>query len=170
MKMMTVDYWLANQSVRQRIESQKGRLFAPFVDRAGRRRRGYSNMTELRPGDVVLAYFKGAITAVAKVTSASRRVKARSALPDESAEEQNVSGRHAPGWEAEVNYFHLKRPVLVEDIDNRLRTRAHGPFTAGQKVWGTVIEGQYLMPVSKAFIKEVHRLSGGNWPRDRSPR
>lgn len=162
-------FWLANQSVRHRIENRRGHLFAPLVDTAGKTRPGYTNMTALRAGDVVLAFSKGSIRAIGKVLSEAVKVNQRPSLPDELLEEQEVSGRLAQGWKADVEYFYLEHPVQIRSIDERFRIPLHGPFTAGKKRWGTILQGQYLMPLSRDFVMEIHKLSSDSWPTELAP-
>jgi 5-methylcytosine-specific restriction protein B len=127
-----------NQGRTYEVELARGYLFAPLRDKLGRRLDHWEAMAELRPGDIVIHYARGAVHAVSTVRSAATSGSRPVPLPEPWL---NI-GRYAA-----VETTPATVPVPLSSIPRVLRgVRPHGPFD----VRGEVRQA-YLFPVTPEF-------------------
>ncbi len=127
-----------NQGRTYEVELPRGYLFAPLRDKLGRRLEHWEAMDDLRPGDIVIHYARGAVHAVSTVRSAATSGQRPVPLPQPW---MNI-GRYAP-----VDVTRATVPVPLSSVPRVLRgVRPHGPFD----VRGEVRQA-YLFPVAPEF-------------------
>jgi len=145
-------YWWVNQNQTYRHEVQGGFLWSPKTNRDGRRNRFYDNMTETRPGDLVLSFCDTQIMAIGVVDSKAV-----------SAEKPNfgaVGNQWAnEGWLVPVEFRELARPVRPKDFIAELLPHLSGRYDPLQQN-GNGNQGVYLAEVSEAFVQVVLAKAG----------
>ena len=107
--MRLVAYWWVNQGSTWRHEIPGEYLWAPKVDKRGRRQVFWDNMTLLEAGDIVLSYFGSALQYAGVVVS--------SAVSDRKPDFGAPGSAWAEdGWSVEMRYVEL--PVAVRPQDH----------------------------------------------------
>ena len=135
-----VSVWWVNQGTAYAKGRDGGFLWAPLLDKAGRPKRYWEAMDQVREGDVVLHYMNGLLRAVSHVSAAAR--PAPNPLGGDAWTED--------GRLVETQYQELNEPVALAAIDERARIRQGAPFT----VSGSVQQG-YLFRLQGDFVNEL---------------
>jgi hypothetical protein len=139
-------FWWVNQGTSFEQEVSEGYIRAPQENAAGNAVHFYTNVTQVRPGDVLLHYARKSLRAVGRAIDRAQETT----IPD-------AEGRPAdtPGWLVHVDVSELDRPIDLDDIPVEWRTAPmeSGPFN----YQGGVNQG-YLFALSPAFMRQF--LSG----------
>lgn len=136
--------WWVNQGTTYGKARRQGVIWAPLLNKAGRRERHWETMDEVRPGDKILHYSQGSLRAVGTAQDS-----ASAATNPFGNEEWNEDGRLI-----HVRYEDLREEVPLGLIPASVRKTAGGPFTSV----GSVQQG-YFYAVSNAILDALTRES-----------
>jgi hypothetical protein len=130
-----MNFWWVNQGQTHRYEVPEGYLWAPKLNRQGRRLFSYENMLAIQPGDYVFSYYDGAFQAVGvAVSSAIDQVR-----PDFGFAN---SFWNSEGWLVRVAFERLAVPWDPKsrfDLYEASGSIVNGPLSSSGKV-----QQQYL--------------------------
>lgn len=159
-------YWWVNQKQTFDRAVKAGYLWSPKTNVKGKRSPFYEHMTQVRPGDVVFAFAKAKIKAIAIVNGA-HYAKDR---PEDFKKKDNEWRKD--GWAVPVDYQLVDAPLKVSDhmaqIGPRLPAK-YSPLKPNGKA-----NQAYLFPVPEAMATELLRLLNvdtddlGDW-QDEAP-
>jgi MoxR-like ATPase len=134
--------WWVNQGQSYQRSHDGGYLWAPKLDRAGRRRADWDALTLARMSDRVLNYASGRIRAVSSVSGEAFDA-ARPSVEDE--ESWTNDGRRL-----NADYRDLEPPIELTEIPVEWRVEEGGPFDQN----GGVKQG-YFFPLSSDFVAKI---------------
>jgi MoxR-like ATPase len=131
--------WWVNQGKTYKEERDFGIVWAPLLQKNMIAAPHHSALAEMRVGDIVVHYSKGAVRALGRVAY-------------EAVEKQNPFDRQDNEWQSNgrevgVEYFEIQQPIELDEIKNI--PVGTGPFNRN----GGVNQG-YMFPLQ------------GNWPHD----
>jgi putative restriction endonuclease len=172
-----VRYWWVNHKRTHRAELDGEFLWSPKKKHSSADNESSSNMTKIRPGDVVFAFSfsGGTVRAVGVALGRAREAP----NPFESAAGHKSSGGPR-GWQVSVRFAELTRPWQPKDHAGelaRLLPEKHSPLRAS----GDPNPAIYLAAVPRKMAAAVRRLvgaemddlieeitqrAGGNFPDD----
>jgi hypothetical protein len=134
--------WWVNQGSSLRRARAGGYLWAPQLDKAGRRKGHWEALKDARVGDLVLNFASGSIRGVSRVQAEA----VEAPRPDPVADARWGED----GWLLRIAYTELSQPVPLTEIPEEWRRGEDGPFTAS----GSVKQG-YFYPVSPEFAARL---------------
>ena len=145
--------WWVNQGQAYRQQRDGGLVWAPKTSKSGAALSTYSNVSRLRPADLILHYADGTIRAVGRVKAQPREAPRPKDFP--------AAPWNDDGYLAEVEYQDVPAPLPLSAIPQQWRndesTEApDGPFTRD----GSVKLG-YLFPVSERFVQRLRERFPG---------
>jgi hypothetical protein len=139
-------YWWVNQGTSFREESAGGFVWAPKLSKGGVALAHYTNVSRLRPDDVIVHYANGSIRAISRVSGS----------PEDGARPTDAHSAlwNAAGHIARTMYRSLKAPIPLADIPHPWRLKEAGadggPFTRDASV-----KLGYLFPLSDEFVTRL---------------
>lgn len=140
--------WWVNQGASYRQQRDGWHVWAPLTTQGGHAARHHTNVSLLRPGDVIIHYSDGSIRAVGDVLAEPEERDRPSALPT------GLWGD--AGHYCLVEYFPLAEPVPLQDIPDR--DGGAGPFDVNGNV-----KQAYLLEVTDSQAKSLDTFRG-RWP------
>jgi hypothetical protein len=143
--------WWVNQGQSYSRDLKGGYLWAPKRNKDGHTFVHWTNLTRLRPGDVVIHYANGAIRATSTVTSPARDAP-RPYREANSAWEKD-------GLQVDVAIVALDKPVQLTSLPETARQPGLGPFTAT----GGVKQG-YLWELPTSLAAALRDVLKESWP------
>jgi hypothetical protein len=146
-----VAYWWVNQGKTYQAERSAGILWAPQQTARGRALGHWSAMKDVRSGDLVLHYARGAVRALGRANAPATHADRPYGLPEVW---------ESPGWMVPVRYYDLPEPIGRDEIPMNWRL-AEAPFDRH----GDVKQG-YLYPLSDASVAELLDQFGNRWPSE----
>lgn len=148
---LTTRCWWVNQGTTYQQERDGGYLWAPKTGKGGYAFAHWTNMSKLRPGDVVLHYANGSIRAVGDVQEPVVDAPRPAELDDEPQGNE--------GYLVRITYHELQPPVPLAEIPSDWRVPRGGPFTQQ----GGVKQG-YLYPLPGGFVSRLTEHFVRAWP------
>jgi|GEM_PF-5347756 len=147
--------WWVNQGGSYEKERERGTIWCPQVDKAGKPQHHWTNVSRVRRGDVVFHYADQQIRAVscAKADAAEASKPKEIAIRDEWQQ---------PGWFSEVDYYDLPQPIPSTELRDVFRRVNYpgGPFNKD----GGVNMG-YLYPLrDRVVCLLAERTAGSDLP------
>ncbi len=136
--------WWVNQGKAFEQEFAAGMVFAGS---GGRQVMHHRNVARMRPGDVVLHYYRGAVVAIGEAA----------ADPVQATRPWGPPAERDTGWLTRVDYFRLTVPVPLAELPKR--DGSEGPFTRT----GVVRQG-YLFALNAEFAAAVRDRFADRWP------
>ncbi|PLS82253.1 MAG: hypothetical protein CYG60_24860, partial [Actinobacteria bacterium] len=134
--------WWVNQGKTYEQQRDGGYLWAPKASADGKALEHWTNLTLLRPDDVVLHYVKGTVKAASRVVE--RAV--------EAPRPAELSGDpwNSDGYLVRVTYQELQKPLPLEEIPQDWRIQEGGPFNQHGSPKQT-----YLSRLSNGFVRRL---------------
>lgn len=146
-------HWWVNQNQTYRYEIAGGYLWSPKANSNGARNPFYETMREVAPGDVVLSYFEGRVSAVGIARSYGYEAPKPIEFGNRGAYWDRI------GWRVDVGFGRLPvplRPADVMDVLAPLLPTRYAPLQAN----GNGLQGVYLTELPPAFAHAVIELVG----------
>jgi putative restriction endonuclease len=146
-----VNYWWVSQNRTFKQESHGGYLWSPKVRSDGAFHQYYSNMTLVRPGDLVLSFTDAQIAAISRVETVGQE----SPNPHElkNGEKKYWSDK---GWRVHVAYELLPDKARVRPKDFIAELRPFLPEKyAPLSVKGNGPQNMYLTSITEDFVQVV---------------
>ena len=138
-------YWWVNQGTSYAAERDGGYLWASTLGKSGATIDHHMNVERLVPGDVILHYSSGLVSAVSRVTEA--------AIETLRPDPQEPGDTERQGFLARADYFDCPQPLHRDEIPLRLRLDEQGPFNRVGRP-----KQVYLLPLSEDFIAALQDL------------
>ncbi len=143
--------WWVNQGATYNAELDGRFVWAPQQTKAGYPVKHHTDVLQMRRNDVIVHYAKGAIRAIGLVTKYGHTAPRPGALPTDVWLQD--------GFRANVRYFELDQPILLNEIPVGLREDERSAFTSQ----GGVKQG-YAYGLSSEFSEELRELFPERWP------
>lgn len=150
-------FWWVNHKQTHRVELSDGYIWSPRNKRNGARNQAYSNLTLVRPGDVVISYADTLIKAIGVATAAYSDSPKPGDYGIAGDAWDNV------GWRVPVDWSLLQEPLKPKDHIAQiapLLPQKHSPL---QKA-GDGNQGVYLASISSSLGKLILQLAGRGTP------
>jgi|GEM_PF-6140891 len=143
--------WWVNQGATFAKERSGRYVWAPQKTKGGFPVKHHTDVLQMKRGDTVLHYAKGALRAIGVVTRSGHPAERPSSLPTENWQVE--------GFRADVRYFDLGRPIQLAEIPLEARVSENTAFTAQ----GAVRQG-YLYGLSQDFSDDLREHFADRWP------
>jgi hypothetical protein len=145
--------WWVNQGATFRQELAGGFLWAPLLNEGGRPEQHWETLAEVRAGDIIVHYARGAIVALGRARSGGR--------PAPRPEGFRDAGTRTAGRLVEVECHSLPHPIPRGRVADRLGGLAipGGPIARN----GAVKQG-YLWRFGPAGLRILREAAPDPWP------
>ncbi|HEX2173153.1 MAG TPA: hypothetical protein VHL09_11995 [Dehalococcoidia bacterium] len=145
--------WWVNQGKTFAQEMAGGFLWAPLRDQRGRVQRHWETLAEVRAGDVIVHYARGAVRALSRARSAGRPARRPAGFLD--------AGTREDGRLVEVDVYRLAQAIPRDRVAGAIAALAllDGPVLGS----GGVRQG-YLWRFSPAGLRILRAASAEEWP------
>ncbi len=145
-------YWWVNQNQTHRQEVGGGYLWSPKVNTNGGRNPFYDFMKEVRPGDIVLSYFRQHISAVGVALASA----VTAPKPDFGKAGEAWASE---GWLVDVDFKPLYAPFSPRSVFENIRHLMPDKYSPLDRNG----EGQqrYLTEITEALYVRLNELAGG---------
>ena len=152
--MQAMNFWFVNQTSTAKHEGNETYLWCPKKAKGGRTFQYYENIRRIKPGDVVLSFFKGNIQGFG------------------TAQTYSYTSQRPPhyegtvwmdlGWRCDVSFSHFQAPVNhrkhTPDLLPHLYTRAEGECNPLDKN-GQIHQGGYLSRIKPEFVEVIAKAA-----------
>ena len=152
--MQAMNFWFVNQTSTAKHEGNETYLWCPKKAKGGRTFQYYENIRRIKPGDVVLSFFKGNIQGFG------------------TAQTYSYTYLRPPhyggtvwmdlGWRCDVSFSHFQAPVNhrkhTPDLLPHLYTRAEGECNPLDKN-GRIHQGSYLSRIKPEFVEVIAKAA-----------
>lgn len=135
-------FWWVNQGGSFEKERANGTIWCPQIDKSGSPQHHWTNLSKVKPGDVVIHYARQEIRALSMISEGPN-------VGSKPKEIAIADEWQRPGWFAKVAYFDLPVPVEQPNLREMLRKTAidGGPFNKN----GDINQG-YLFPLNDRAV------------------
>lgn len=150
-------FWWVNHKQTFKSEFEGGYIWSPKANKNGARNSTYDNLTQVKPGDVVVSYADGQIKAIG--------VASQQCLEALKPEEFGLTGVNwaSSGWLVPIEWNALSRPVSPKAHIDRIQPllpKKNSPLQAN----GNGNQGCYLAAISNELGRLILDIAGQHSP------
>lgn len=154
----TPNYWWVNHSQSYTVELEGGYIWAPKTKKDGAKNQAYTNLTLVRPGDIIVSYADTQIKAI----GVAKEKFFESQKSDKYVRPGEAQGR--VGWKVPISWTVLELPLRPKDHFEQIKVLLPNKHSPLQQETGNGNQSIYLASISKDLGFLIKSLAGDKSP------